>query len=75
MTGFICLLAGVLAVGFLFGVAVKAFLDKDEIHDLETKNAALKRENAYLRKNVKREVIEIIDPRVKGVKFPSKEGF
>ena len=75
MTGFICLLAGVLAAGFLFGVAVKAYLDKDEVHDLETKNAALKRENAYLRKNVKREVIEIIDPRVKGVKFPSKEGF
>lgn len=75
MIGFIFLLAGVLAVGFLFGMSVKAFLDNDEVRHLEKSNAALKRENAYLRKNVKREVIEIIDPRVKGVKFPSREGF
>ena len=52
-----------LAVGFAGGMAVKHFLDNDEIHALEKKNSALHRENAYLRKACKTEVIEIVDKR------------
>ena len=75
MLGFIIYSMGAVILGFFFGMAVKHFLDNDEIHALEKKNSALHRENAYLRKACKTEVIEIVDPRVKGVKFPSKEGF
>ena len=72
MLGFIIYSMGAVILGFFFGMAVKHFMDNDEIHTLEKKNAALRRENAYLRKNVKREVIEIVDPRVKDVDFSKK---
>jgi len=72
MLGFILYSMGAVILGFFFGMAVKHFMDNDEIHELEKKNAALRRENAYLRKNVKREVIEIVDPRVKDVDFSKK---
>lgn len=75
MFGFILLMAGVLAVGFFFGIAVKAFLDKDEVLTLEKENAKLHREVALLKKAAKHEVIEIVDHRVQGVSFPTKEGF
>ena len=66
---FILYSVGVLTVGFLFGVAVKAFLDKDEVVTLEKENAAINRENSYLKKNMKKEVIEIVDKRIPDVKF------
>lgn len=69
MLMFILYSVGVLTVGFLFGVAVKAFLDKDEVVTLEKENAALHRENSYLKKNIKKEVIEIVDKRVSDVQF------
>ena len=72
MLGFIIYSMGAVILGFFFGMAVKHFMDNDEIHELEKKNSALHRENAYLRKNVKREVIEIVDPRVKDVDFSKK---
>ena len=72
MLGFILYSMGAVILGFFFGMAVKHFMDNDEIHTLEKKNAALHRENAYLRKNVRREVIEIVDPRVKDVDFSKK---
>ena len=72
MLGFILYSMGAVILGFFFGMAVKHFMDNDEIHELEKKNSALHRENAYLRKNVKREVIEIVDPRVKDVDFSKK---
>ena len=75
MFGFILFSAGVLTVGFLFGVMTKAFLDKDEVITLEKENARLHREVGQLKKAAKHEVIEIVDHRVQGVKFPSKEGF
>ena len=63
MTGFIIYSMGAVILGFFFGMAVKHFLDNDEIHALEKKNSALHRENAYLRKACKTEVIEIVDKR------------
>ena len=75
MFGFILFSAGVLTVGFLFGVMTKAFLDKDEVITLEKENARLHREVGQLKKAAKHEVIEIVDKRVQGVSFPTKEGF
>ena len=72
MLGFIIYSMGAVILGFFFGMAVKHFMDNDEIHTLEKKYAALRRENAYLRKDVKRGVIEIVDPRVKDVDFSKK---
>lgn len=69
MLGFILYSMGAVILGFFFGMAVKHFLDDDEIRTLEKKNAALHRENEYLRKAVKKEVIEIVDNRVSDVKF------
>lgn len=63
MLGFILYSMGAVILGFFFGMAVKHFLDNDEIHALEKKNSALHRENAYLRKACKTEVIEIVDKR------------
>lgn len=60
---------GVFAVGFSFGVFVKAFLDNDEIHELEKQNRTLHRENARLKKETEHEVIEIVDKRVRDVQF------
>lgn len=54
---------GVFAVGFLFGAIVKLVIDQDTMKQLEIKNAALHRENAFLRRNGKTETIEIIDHR------------
>lgn len=75
MFGFILFSAGVLTVGFLLGVVTKGFLDKDEVYTLEKENARLHRENANLKKAAEHEVIEIVDHRVQGVSFPTKEGF
>ena len=75
MFGFILFSAGVLTVGFLFGVMTKGFLDKDEVITLEKENARLHREIGLLKKAAKHEVIEIVDRRVQGVSFPTKEGF
>lgn len=69
MFAFILLMTGVLTVGFLFGIAVKAFLDKDEVLTLEKENARLHRELAKLKKAAEHEVIEIVDHRVQDVKF------
>ena len=63
MLGFIIYSMGAVILGFFFGMAVKHFMDNDEIHTLEKKNSALHRENAYLRKACKTEVIEIVDKR------------
>lgn len=71
MLGFIIYSMGAVILGFFFGMAVKHFLDNDEIHALEKKNSALHRENAYLRKACKTEVIEIVDKRGK-VDFSQK---
>ena len=54
---------GVFAVGFLFGAIVKLLIDQDNMKQLEIKNAALHRENAFLRKQDKVDTIEIIDNR------------
>ena len=60
---------GVFAVGVSFGVFVKAFLDNDEIHELEKQNRTLHRENARLKKETEPKVIEIVDKRVRDVQF------
>ena len=61
--GFHYLLNGSGHSGVLFRNGGQALLDNDEIHALEKKNSALHRENAYLRKACKTEVIEIVDKR------------
>ncbi len=60
---------GVITIGFLFGVAVKGFLDKDEVHDLEKQNRTLRIENAKLKREAKLKIIEITDKRIPEVKF------
>lgn len=60
---------GVITIGFLFGAAVKGFLDKDEVHDLEKQNRALRIENAKLKREAKLKIIEITDKRIPEVKF------
>lgn len=56
---------GALAIGFLFGTVVEAFIDSKQIVDLAEHNKKLKLENEQLRKEVKHEVIEIVDNRTK----------
>lgn len=69
MFAFVMLIAGCIGVGFAFGVTTKAFLDKDEIHEMEKDINRLSKENKSLRSKVKTEVIEIRDSRVKDVQF------
>lgn len=56
---------GAAAVGFLFGVIVELCIDTDNIRALQEKNHKLELMNEALRKEVKHEVIEIIDNRTK----------
>lgn len=56
---------GALAIGFLFGTVVEAFIDSKQIVDLAEHNKKLRLENEQLRKEVKHEVIEIVDNRTK----------
>lgn len=57
-------LIGACAVGFLIGVIVELCIDTDNIRDLQQRNHKLQLENEQLRKEVKHEVIEIVDNRV-----------
>lgn len=60
-----------LAIGFLFGSIVETFIDSKQINQLADQNNKLRLENEQLRKEVKHEVIEIVDNRKKNgeVKF------
>lgn len=60
-----------LAIGFLFGTIVETFIDSRQINQLADQNNKLRLENEQLRKEVKHEVIEIVDNRKKNgeVKF------
>lgn len=69
MVFFILYSAGVLLVGFLGGMMAKHIIDKDAIRELELKNRALHRENVYLNRIRKGQVIEISDERVADVSF------
>ena len=53
------------AVGFLVGIIVELCIDTDNIRALQEKNHKLELMNEALRKEVKHEVIEIIDNRKK----------
>lgn len=53
------------AVGFLVGIIVELCIDTDNIRALQEKNHKLELMNEALRKEVKHEVIEIIDNRIK----------
>lgn len=59
---FLFMLAAFL-LGFPAGIAVKSFLDKDEIIDLEKQNARLHKELTNMRRK-KVDTIEIVDPTV-----------
>ena len=54
-----------LAIGFLFGSIVETFIDSKQINQLADQNNKLRLENEQLRKEVKHEVIEIVDNRKK----------
>lgn len=70
MLGFILYSVGVLSVGFAFGMSVKHIIDLGSIRQLEAKNGSLHRENEHLKKEIKHEVIEIVDHRAEPeVKF------
>lgn len=60
-----------LAIGFLFGSIVETFIDSRQINQLADQNNKLRLENEQLRKEVKHEVVEIVDNRKKNgeVKF------
>lgn len=53
---------GALALGFLIGMILQAFIDSDQIGQLIRRNDRLKLENEALM-NGKKEVIEIVDKR------------
>lgn len=56
---------GALAIGFLFGTVVETFIDSRQINQLADQNNKLRLENEQLRREVKHEVIEIVDNRTK----------
>ena len=56
---------GALAIGFLFGIVVETFIDSRQINQLADQNNKLRLENEQLRREVKHEVIEIVDNRTK----------
>lgn len=58
-------LIGALAVGFIFGLIVELMIDATTIRELQDKNRKLTLENVQLRREAKREVIEIVDNRTK----------
>ena len=56
---------GAVGVGVLIGMIMELSIEATTIRDLQDKNHKLRLENAQLRKEVKHEVIEIIDNRTK----------
>ena len=66
-------LLGVAAVGFILGIIVELCIDAKTITDLQEKNRKLSLVNEQLRKQVKQEVIEIIDKTVDIENVPSFE--
>lgn len=60
----------IFALGFIIGVGVKSFLDKDEIIELEKRNAKLHKDIKELEK---RETVRIVDGTVgAGVDFSQR---
>ena len=66
-------LLGVAAVFFIIGIIVELCIDAKTITDLQEKNRKLSLVNEQLRKQVKQEVIEIIDKTVDIENVPSFE--
>ena len=66
-------MAGVAAVFFIIGIIVELCIDAKTITDLQEKNRKLNLVNEQLRKQVKQEVIEIIDKTVDIENVPSFE--
>ena len=57
-------------IGALIGMIVELIIDNNTIEDLRERNHKLRLENEQLRREAKREVIEIVDNTVaKDVKF------
>ena len=63
MIGFIFYSCGVLAVGFIGGMMAKHIIDRETMRELAEEKRKLHRENVYLKKLGKHEVIEITDKR------------
>ena len=54
---------GFLAIGFIFGMVLELCLDTKTIRELHEHNHKLKLENEQLKREIKHEVIEIVDNR------------
>ena len=63
MVGFILYSCGVLSVGFIGGMMAKHIIDREAVRELAEEKRKLHRENVYLKKLGKHEVIEIKDER------------
>jgi len=50
-----------LSVGAIIGLVIEYFIDLGIVRDLQNENRRLRLENSQLRKEVKHEVIEIVD--------------
>jgi len=50
-----------LSVGAIIGLVIEYFIDLGIVRDLQDENRRLRLENSQLRKEVKHEVIEIVD--------------
>ena len=52
------------AIGAIIGLVIEYFIDVSIVKSLQDENRRLRLENSQLRKEVKHEVIEIVDNRV-----------
>ena len=65
MIYFILFVTAAFLTGFISGAAIKSFLDKDEVLDLEKQNARLHAQIEKMRhETVNVDTVEIIDPTV-----------
>ena len=62
-----CLAA--LSVGAIFGLVIEYFIDFKIVRDIQEENRKLRLENSQLKREVKHEVIEIVDNRTKSSDF------
>ena len=59
----------VLSVGAIIGLVIEYFIDFKIVRDIQEENRRLRLENSQLKREVKHEVIEIVDNRKKSNDF------
>ena len=58
-----------LSVGAIIGLVIEYFIDFKIVRDIQEENRRLRLENSQLKREVKHEVIEIVDNRTKSNDF------